>query len=71
MITYHIRPELHLHRHLGLYIAFGIRATCRGRLMFYVPDVFLKRHKAAAFATLCNREQPEWIHFRDILEDVI
>lgn len=71
MVTYHIQPELHLRKHLGLYIAFGIRATCCGRLMFYIPDIFLKRQNAKHFAVLCNREQPEWVHIRDILEDVI
>ncbi len=71
MTTYSIRPELHIRKDLGLYIAYGIRARCCRRPVFCIADVFARRREALSFAALCNREQPDWRHIYDIIDDVI
>ena len=70
-MTYRVYPELHIHRELGLYIAFGLRAYHRRRLLIHIPDVFCRHRQAAEFAALCNREQPSLIHLWDVIEDAL
>ncbi len=71
MITYRIRFELHIKRGIGLYGAFGLYAYRCQRLLFHIPDVFCRKKQAVHFATLCNREQPAFIHLFDIIEDAL
>ncbi len=71
MTTYRVHRELHFARHLGVYMAFGIGAYHQKQLTFRIADVFLNHSQAAAFVALCNREQPDWRHLYDILEDVM
>lgn len=71
MTTYRVRRELHIRKGIGVYVAFGICAYHQKRLIFHIADVFLKLPQALAFAALCNREQPDWRHMYDILEDVM
>ena len=71
MTSYHMRTELHIRKDIGLYVAFGICAYNQNRLIFHIADIFLRRRQAIAFVALCNREQPDWRHMYDIIEDVI
>ncbi len=70
-MTYHVYPELHFHRELGVYMAFGLRAYYQRQLLIHIPDVFYHRQQAQDFARLCNREQPALIHLWDVIEDAM
>jgi len=71
LIRFSATTELHWHKHIGIYIAYGIRA-CRGRTqIFHIPDVFCRRSDADSFVCLCNREQPEFPHIQELIEDVL
>ncbi|MBE6763202.1 MAG: hypothetical protein E7553_02440 [Ruminococcaceae bacterium] len=71
MITYRISSEWHFGRELGLYHSFGLKVYLHRKLFLHIPDIFCRRRKAAAFARLCNREQPALVHLWDVIEDAL
>ena len=69
MIRFSTAPELHWHRHIGLYITFGVRAYRENTQLLHIPDAFCHRREAESFVDLCNAEQPTLTHVREWLDD--
>ena len=53
------------------YITYAVSVKLEGKIIEYVPDVFLKEKDAKYYVNLFNELKLSLVHLYDVLEDIL
>lgn len=70
MYTYKVFEE-QCHNSKEIYSSYGVEIFCGGNKIKSVPDVFCKKELAERAVKLFMAEQPDMLHFDDVLESIM
>lgn len=73
MYIYKVVEENLQNCEFGSYIAYGIAVCFKSTniIIISISDVFLEKEKAEKLVELCNKNNLEPIHLREVVEDAV
>lgn len=73
MYIYKVVEENLQNCEFGSYIAYGIAVCFKSTniILISISDVFLEKEKAEKLVELCNKNNLEPIHLREVVEDAV
>lgn len=71
MLEYKVVPCTAIHPDVGSFASFGLEVYEDGALIHTQSDVSVERDVVNRIARLCNEEQVEPVHLRDVVQDGI